>query len=367
MKSLYSCALTALCVAALSSCSTDSKWHINGQIKDLEDGQKLVLEGNNQGYWYVIDSISPSKNGSFNYAGEIHGYPDIFRLRLGDNSIYFPIDSIETVTIEASAPDISTGYTLSGSNSAINLARVDSLINSVAASKGVLSLANDGDLKRKLGEMVVADPAGIVSYYIISKRAGNVALFNPQNPVDHRIIGAVANSFNTLRPDDPRTKYLTRLYLSNRRSTANQTNTDSNLRAQVVHAFEIDLVDDEGKRQSLLEVTSKGHPVILSFTAYGAEWSPAFNVELNKVYEKYRDAGLEIFQVSLDSDEYNWKRVAKNLPWITVLNNLSDGDKTLRQYNVTAIPTTFVFNSKGELAERILDIADLDQAVAKSR
>ena len=118
--------------------------------------------------------------------------------------------------------------------------------------------------------------------------------------------------------------------------------------------------------QSLLDITSKGHPVILSFTAYGSEWSPMFNVELNKVYEKYRGQGLEIYQVSMDTDEYNWKQVAKNLPWITVLNNLNDGAKVLRQYNVNSLPTTFVFNRSGELVERVLNIADLDKAVAKT-
>lgn len=370
MKKLYTFALASLGLIA-ASCSGDSnKWHINGKISGLEDGQKLVVEANNQGYWYILDSITPSKDGNFKYAGEVHGYPDIFRLRLDGSSIYFPIDSLETVTIEADAPDISSTHTLSGSQLAVNLARVDSLINVSVAARGAHAAATDEVLKRTLGEMVVADPAGVVSYYIISKRIGDVALFDPTTAVDHRIIGAVANSFSTVRPDDPRTKYLTRLYLSNRRpsssTSSNSSSTEGGLKAQVIRAFEIDLFDNTGKRQSLLDLTSKGHPVILSFTAYNTEWSPAFNLELNKVYEKYRSQGLEIYQVSLDTDEYSWKQAAKNLPWITVLYNLSDGEKTLRQYNVGALPTTFVFNRQGELVERVLDIADLDSAVAKT-
>lgn len=105
--------------------------------------------------------------------------------------------------------------------------------------------------------------------------------------------------------------------------------------------------------------------MILNFTAYATEWSPAFNVELNKVYEKYRQQGLEIYQVSVDENEYAWKQTAKNLPWITVLNNVAEGGKVLQQYNVGALPTTFVFNRNGELVQRVLDIDDLDSAVAK--
>ncbi|WP_286332061.1 hypothetical protein [Duncaniella freteri] len=37
----------------------------------------------------------------------------------------------------------------------------------------------------------------------------------------------------------------------------------------------------------------------------------------------------------------------------------------LQQYNVGSLPTTFVFNRNGELVQRVLDIADLDSAVAK--
>lgn len=69
--------------------------------------------------------------------------------------------------------------------------------------------------------------------------------------------------------------------------------------------------------------------------------------------------------MSVDEDEYAWKQAAKNLPWITVYNSVADGGKVLRQYNVAQVPTTFVFNREGELVERVLDIADLDSAVAK--
>lgn len=366
MKSLYSLAFAALAAVAVSSCSNDSsKWHLSGTIDGITEGETLILEGNNQGYWYVIDTITPSKDGKIAYAGEVHGYPDIFRLRLGKSSLYFPIDSLETVTINATAPDIAASHSLGGSPQALNLNRVDSLINAYATlHNGPRGAAADETLKRELGNMIVADPSGVVSYYIISKRIGDTPLFDATVPMDHRLIGAVANAFSTQRPDDPRTKYLKNLYLSNRRPATNAQGPK--VEARLVKAFDINLYDYAGKAHSLLELTESGRPVILSFTAYAADWSPAFNVELNKVYEKYRSAGVEIYQVSLDTDEYAWKQTAKNLPWITVLNNMSDGDKVLRQYNVGAIPTTFVFNRNGDLVERVLDIADLDSAVRKT-
>lgn len=348
----------------VTSCSTGSdKWHLEGSISGLGENDKVVVEANNQGYWYPVDTLKVGKDGNFKYAGNVQGYPDIFRLRLGESSVYFPVDSIETVTVSAVAPDISGNHSISGSPQALSMQRVDSLIAVSYAAHGASGVGTDENLKRQLGDMIVSDPSGVVSYYIISKRIGNKPLFNPSAPLDLRLIGAVANAYSTMRPDDPRTKYITNLYLANRPRT--DYRSDESVQATLIHAFEIELFDRTGKKRSLLELTESGKPVILSFTAYAADWSPAYNLELNKVYEKYRSQGLEIYQVSVDTDEYTWKQSARNLPWITVLNNLSDGARVLRQYNVGSIPTTFVFNRNGELAERVLDIADLDSAVAR--
>ncbi|WP_286138697.1 TlpA disulfide reductase family protein, partial [Duncaniella freteri] len=365
MKSIYRIALLGMAAIAAASCSNNGpQWHLNGTIDGLGENDNVILEGNNQGYWYVIDTISTSKDGKLKYAGAAQDYPDIYRLRVGESSVYFPIDSIETVTINATAPDIAANHTLSGTPQAVNLAKVDSMLTASAAHNGVNAVVNDENMKRELGEMILADPSCVVSYYIISKSIGNMPLFNPSETFDHRIIGAVANSFNQFRPNDPRTKYLSKLYLSNRKPSQIKVEGPK-IEAKLIKAFEIELFDHTGKKHSLLELTESGRPVILSFTAYAAEWSPAFNVELNKVYEKYHPQGLEIYQVSVDENEYAWKQTAKNLPWVTVLNNVAEGGKVLQQYNVGSLPTTFVFNRNGELVQRVLDIADLDSAVAK--
>ena len=348
----------------LASCGSGNKWHLNGTITGLSDDDMVVLEGNNQGYWYPMDTIKVSSSGSYSYSHEAQGYPDIYRLRVGDKSVYFPIDSIETVTLSAEAPDIDTRYTLSGSPQAANLVRVDSLI--VAAAKdGAASVTANADLKRQLGQMIVADPAGIVTYYIINKSVAGKPLFNPAVKEDLKMIGAVANAFNERRPEDPRTGYLRRLFLSNRTKSPSQPENTNLPVANEVRAFDIRLFDNTGKEHSLLDVTSKGNVVILNFTAYTADGSPAFNMALNKIYEKYHSQGLEIFQVSLDNDEYAWKQTAKNLPWITVFNGPNDGDKAIRDYNVGSLPAIFIFDRNGDVVDRVTDMASLESAVSR--
>ena len=207
-------------------------------------------------------------------------------------------------------------------------------------------MVNDQALKRRLGQMLIADPAGIVTYYIISKTIDGRPLFNAADKTDRRYIGAVANAFSEFRPTDPRTNYLKNLFISHRRAAAAASN-----QAQGTAAIQAN--------------AGKGKVTLLSFTAYTADWSPALNVELNRIYQKYKDRGLEIYQVSLDDNEYAWKEAAKNLPWITVLNDISNGGQTLRDYNVTSLPTAFIIDRDGELVSRINSPEQLEASVAR--
>lgn len=356
--------ITLSLVTLLASCSGGNKWHLDGKITGLGEDDIVVLEGNNQGYWYPMDTLEVSSDGSYSYSRDAQGYPDIYRLRVGDKSVYFPIDSIESVTLSATAPDIDSDYALAGSPQAENLVRVDSMILASAAKGGVASVSTDSELKRELGKMIIADPAGIVTYYIINKSMAGQPIFNPAVKEDLRMIGAVANAFNERRPTDPRSGYLRRLYLGNRPRNSQQGGENVPV-ANEVRAFDIRLFDNTGKEHSLLDETSKGKVVLLNFTAYTAAESPAFNVILNKVYEKYHSQGLEIFQVAFDEDEYAWKQAAKNLPWITVLNGPKDGDKALRDYNVGSLPAIFIFDRNGDVVERVTDVTTLDSSVGR--
>lgn len=358
MKNSIFFAIIATAVT-ITACSDSNSWTVKGDISGAND-KTILVQASDNGRWYTLDSIKTGKSGKFNYSHKAAGFPDIYRLSLDGRSIYFPIDSIETVTISADTAAFDTGYTLSGSQLAENMMNIDRrIMTAVAAGTQV---ASDEQLKRELTQQLLADPAGILSYYIINKNVGGKPIFNPADKNDNKVIGAVANAYNIMRPADPRTSYLKRLYLSNRPRIETNEPGDT-LHAREIKAFEINLYDNRGTRHSLLEELGKGNIVILNFTAYAADESPAFNIALNKVYEKYHANGLEIFQVSLDDNEHVWKSTAANLPWITVLNSVADNTVILN-YNVQSLPTTYIFNRNGELVERVDDISSLDKAVA---
>lgn len=358
MKKICSIALTLAVIILAVSCSKEAKWQVNGKVSDA-NGELLTLERSLNGYWLVVDSVRLDEKGAFKFEQPAAGYPDIYRLRVNDRMAYFPIDSIETVTVEGGLADFSTGYVLSGSEQAVALNDVNTLVNNAIATYGA-DAANDENLKRELSTIIMRDMSGIVSYYIVNKEIKGKPVFNPADKSDLRIIGAVVNGFSTMRPNDPRTRFLTQNYLNWRRQAGVTIPTE--LPVQEITFPEIILRNAAGKDTPLSGLVGHGKPVIVNFTAYAAENSPAINVALAEVYNA---GGVDIYQVSIDQDEYLWREAARNLPWTTVFKSPRDGDKVLVDYNVGVIPMTYIIDRNGQLQERVTDLTKLAEVIKK--
>lgn len=355
-----------LAVTALSSCNDNKGWSVEGTVTGAE-GKKIALQGFNNTYWYTIDSLPVDRAGSFSYHSATPArYPEVYRLSCDGADIYFPVDSVSRIKIEADASSFSRNYRLSGTESARRFAQADSMIAATVDAKGEKAAATDSLLKRNLTQMLLNDNELITAYYIINKRIGGKPLFDPSSRRDLAIIGAVAQNFETNSPDDPRTALLRNLFLTAKAAanpelvpTRSIEVTESGLPA------DIRSYDNNGVEQSLAETASKGNIVLLSFTAYQLESSPAYNVILADLYKKYHDRGLEIFQVAFDTDEAVWKQSAVNLPWITVWNSPEDGNNTQISYNVGVLPLTYIINRSGILSTRVTDPKTLDAEIAK--
>ena len=362
MRHITSGIAATLAVLGMASCS-QAKWKAEGTVAGGE-GRTLVLEAPNSfGQWYPLDTIETDSKGRFKVSQEPSGHPEVFRLTMGKESLYFPVDSVETVTITADASHFGSIYTLAGSESAEKMQQVNELIHKVTSTQGEQAVAYDPELKRALTEAIMRDPAGIVAYYTIFRRVGDTPLFGLSDKANVRLMGAVANAFATKRPADPRTKFLKDLFISSRKALG-AVRPDT-IAAVEITLPEIELLDVAGKKRSLTAEASKGKVMVLNFTAYAAEGSPALNLELAKIYEANRAKGLEIYQVSVDNDEFQWRQAAENLPWIAVFNSPKDGASNLLRYNVTNLPATFIINRNGDLAERVDDPTRIASAVAR--
>lgn len=351
--------MLALLAVMLTACG-GNEFKVKGKIDGADTATKMVLEVSNNGMWLIVDSVKMSKNGEFKVAQPAPQFADIYRLRYNDKAIYFPIDSIDNVEIEASLASFATDYKLSGSQMAEDVMNIDKkamqMHNADAESMNAW--------KRELSNVILSDPSNIVAYYIINKYIGDKPLFDPEDKNDMRMIGAVANAYNTYKPNDPRTAYMVGIVLNHQRKNAVVVKSDTVV-VDEIPILDIQLQDENGKVQSLQEMATQGKVIVLNFTVYSDELSPAFNKELADQYKRFEAKGLEIYQIAYDTDEFQWRQAAKNLPWVTVYDAKGIYSQNLGRYNVLGFPTTFIINRKGEIVEKVVDVTKLSSAIAK--
>lgn len=356
LKISFACVITALCAIA---CSNEPKWNLEGEITGAKDGTVLLEAVNEVGYWYTVDTLKIDSDGEFEIGRQPGKYPEIFRLNYGGRYIYFPIDSLDELTLTANASSFDTGYTLSGSQNASRMMKADMLINDFMAGHKAADLDTAANLKRQLSEIAMDDPSSIVAYYIVNKQVNGHPLFRTEVRRELAMIGAVANAYNELRPDDPRTKFMATKWLANKPRNTNPTDT---IVANEISIIDITLPDNNGKTQSLRKIAGENKIVILNFTNYKADFSQALNLQFRDLYNAHHANGLEIYQIGFDNSEFDWRMAADNQPWITVFNG--NTDEYLMKYNVGALPAIFLLKN-GEIVERVTEMDKLKSSVQR--
>lgn len=345
-------------ILGLSSCS-NHKFKIKGEIYGAED-KSLVLEKSDfSGRWIALDSIRINRNGGFSFSFPAPGAPEIYRLALNGQYIYIPVDSTETITVNSSYDKFGHDFNLIGSSNAERLAQFEKELQS-ADTTHPDSLAL---FKRNAFSKYMKDfPGSIVSFYTLTKTIDGKPLYNPADPTDAKYFGAVATGFKTKRPDDPRTTLLEQTALKAFKQKNSENGKFKTLEATEISLIDIDLQDESGKNVKLSDITGKGKPVVVIFSVLNHPDSPELNMNLAKIYNRL-NGKVEFYNVSLDSDQYQWREAARNLPWITVYSPGEVNSEDAMHYNVFQIPSFYIYNAEGELSSRPLTLEDLNKSL----
>ena len=85
---------------------------------------------------------------------------------------------------------------------------------------------------------------------------------------------------------------------------------------------------------------------------------------IKEIYKKYKDKGLEVFAVSVDTDKKDWLKAIKDdaTPWVHVID---DNNAVARNWKVQYIPNTFLLDKEGKVVSVNANHAALEQQIAK--
>lgn len=370
----------ALLLAGITACNNEPAFTVEGEITDAAD-KMLYLEQTGLERIVPLDSIKLDEEGGFSFSVARPDAPDYYRLRIDNKVINFAVDSTEAVKVHAGLGNFATGYEIEGSENNTKIkelvllqAGLQERVNRVARSGLPIGIAQDSIQKIVTAykdtvkhKYIFAGPNKSYAYFALFQELNGYMIFDPlTSKEDVKCFAAVATSMNNMYPHADRSRNLYNMVIKGMKNTRAPQVKPLEIpmdKVEETSIIDIPLRDENGSLHHLTDL--KGKVVLIDFTVYGASESGARNLLLREVYNKYKEQGLEIYQISLDTDEHFWKTAADNLPWICVRDPQGPYSTFLRLYGVSQLPASFLVNRSNELSLRIGADTDLDAEIKK--
>lgn len=325
-----SIAILASAAALAAACTSGNRWTLEGTAPEGVD-TIYIQAPTTAGGWYTVDSTAVKGGGKYTFRLP-RANSEIYRVELGDKSIYVPADSTETITLAANGMR-------SGSAEALLFNSVDSIVASGADVKAMLRTL-DGHY------------ASTAAYYATRLMRNKL------------LLRTVANRFSEERPADPRTS-IVRAELA--RMTPRRTGSTNDGQQPVILAneisyYDIELMDRNGRMQKLSDVVDNNTLALLAYVDFTADNAQAITRALGDA----SSAGAAIYEIGFSENQFLWASASEGLPWISVYQSDAGSKMHISQYAVGSFPTFFLFRN-GEIIERITDHTKLQETVSKHK
>lgn len=372
-----------LTVVTLFSCGQKENASIQLDVPGAGD-KEIVLSKLLINKIEVIDTLKTNAQGSVKYKVKVgEKTPEFFYLSYNRKRLVSLIlkggDNVN-ITVDT----LGKGLKINGSEESIRLVDIekdvycatvkfDSLSRELVAAIDIKDNEKADKIRYELGDLyvkqkraaitgIMTNPYSFANLTLLYQQLNeNLPLFASTNDLVYykRVYDSLQlvypNSAYVKSLKEEVTNYENAMVLNNKISQAEES------------AFpEIALPDTQSNIQKLSALYGK--PFILLFWSSTNADQKMFNQDLKELYAKYHPKGLEIYQVSADMDKTLWATVVKEqeLPWINVCDGLGTASSTLSTYNVTQLPTMFVFDKSGNISARnIFDKQGLNAALSK--
>jgi peroxiredoxin len=353
------------------SCQQDKYFKLFGTI-DNANSKVLFLERMDLNGNVKIDSLKLNEDGKFSFKQKRVVEPTFYRIKLDEkNFITLLVDTCAKIEIIGNGKNLESDYTVKNSlesnhikilNRKLRATRgaLDSLSNafsklSLSDIAGRQAIENDynrviNDHKKFIGSFVMDNPRSFASYYALFQKLDNETyIMNVMDRKDQVYFATIATSLNLLYPGSERVKHLYQYVLSAKITQKRQAESEKLFEKARVGIPEIEESTINGDVVKLSSL--KGKMVLLSFWASWDANSRKENGNLKKVYQKFKNRGFEIYQVSLDQSKILWELAMEEdgCTWINVSDLRFTDSYPAKTYNVKNLPSNYLISKEGEI------------------
>ena len=366
-----------------SGCKKSNQFTITGKITHADEQmiylEKLLLSGTKP-----IDSVKINRKGEFRFKG-IASIPTFYLLRIPENRfITLLVDSLDKAHIEADYLNFDREYSVTGSKGSIQVKelimtlnetrhKLDSLERLYNIFKDNPDSAEKKAQWEKEYQKVVNNQVEYSKKFVMDNpfsMASVYALYQKFNDKDQQYIisefqpmKVAASALNSVYPSS---EFVKQLYAN----ALQWLKTEQNAKLQQFikehgeNSPNISLPDPYGKEVSLLSF--RGKYTLLHFWAGASDGSRVINSVLCELYNKYKNKGFEIYQVSLDTDRTAWVNAIDDdkLIWTNV-SDLKGCNQAVMAYNIKTLPYNYLLDKEGSVIAQNLKGPELNKLLSE--
>jgi len=356
-------------ILTISSCKDKGTFSVNGTIKG-KTKKYIYFNRLDLDTPVLIDSSKINKKGAFSFRIKASN-ADFYQLSFSKSDfITLLAEPGEKIEIVFSGDNLFENYSISGSIGSEELQildqqltetkrKLDSLSNIYVKISKEPQFDEKGasleiefntlikDQRKKNIEFIITNTNSLASIKALYQRI-NPETYVLYDPHDLQYLKIVTDSLTKYYPNSKHVQALARDFDKEMNQMyANQLGKVTKNLPET--KLDPNLEDVNGKRIALSSL--KGKYVLLTFWSIRSKESIAENFQLKEFYNIYKKKGFEIYQISLDESEEDWKTSVKfdELPWISTREDDPLNPKNAILFNVKTLPANYLFDKEGTI------------------